>query len=231
MTTIAARLQAVRSRIDAAAMATGRSPADIRLLAVSKTFSPAAIADAHDAGQVAFGENYLQEAVAKMATLADLKLNWHYIGPIQSNKTRQIAEQFHWVHGVDRLKIAERLSISRPAGLPPLEICIQVNVSGEKSKSGVRPDEALALAKALSPLPGIRLRGLMAIPEPTPDIGLQRSHFRLLRQIRDEIVSRGVALDTLSMGMSDDLEAAIAEGATLVRVGRAIFGERLPHSG
>ena len=231
MTTIAARLQAVRSRIDAAAKATGRSPADIRLLAVSKTFSPAAIADAHAAGQVAFGENYLQEAVAKMATLADLKLNWHYIGPIQSNKTRQIAEQFHWVHGVDRLKIAERLSISRPAGLPPLEICIQVNVSGEKSKSGVQPDEALALAKALSPLPGIRLRGLMAIPEPTRDIGLQRSHFRLLRQIRDDIVSRGVALDTLSMGMSDDLEAAIAEGATLVRVGRAIFGERLPHSG
>jgi uncharacterized pyridoxal phosphate-containing UPF0001 family protein len=267
MTTIAARVQAVRSRIDAAAMAAGRSPADIRLIAVSKTFPPAAIAEAHAAGQVAFGENYLQEAVAKMAALADLglewhvahgqqdgeqregdvhpsagvaspqagpllrPLEWHFIGPIQSNKTRQIAELFHWVHGVDRLKIAERLSFSRPAILPPLQICIQVNVSGEESKSGVRPDEVLSLAKAVSPLTGIRLRGLMAIPEPTPDIGLQRSRFRLLRQLRDEIVSRGVALDTLSMGMSDDLEAAIAEGATLVRVGRAIFGERLPHSG
>ncbi len=231
MTTIAARLQAVRSRIDAAAMAAGRSPADIRLIAVSKTFPPAAITAAHAAGQVAFGENYLQEAVGKMATLSDLRLEWHYIGPIQSNKTRQIAELFHWVHGVDRLKIAERLSFSRLAILPPLQICIQVNVSGEESKSGVRPDEVLSLANAVSPLTGIRLRGLMAIPEPTPDIGLQRSRFRLLHQLRDEIVSRGVALDTLSMGMSDDLEAAIAEGATLVRVGRAIFGERLPHSG
>jgi pyridoxal phosphate enzyme (YggS family) len=228
MTTIAARLQAVRRRIDAAATTAGRSPAEIRLIAVSKTFPPAAIAEAHAAGQVAFGENYLQEAVGKMATLSDLRLEWHYIGPIQSNKTRQIAEQFHWAHGVDRLKIAERLSFSRPAILPPLQICIQVNVSGEESKSGVRPDEVLSLAKAVSPLTGIRLRGLMAIPEPTPDIGLQRSRFRLLCQLRDEIVSRGVALDTLSMGMSDDLEAAIAEGATLVRVGRAIFGERPP---
>jgi pyridoxal phosphate enzyme (YggS family) len=231
MTTIAARLQAVRSRIDAAAMTGGRSPVDIRLIAVSKTFPPAAIAEAHAAGQVAFGENYLQEAVGKMAALSGLRLEWHHIGPIQSNKTRQIAEQFHWVHGVDRLKIAERLSSSRPASLPLLQICIQVNVSDEESKSGVRPDEVLSLAKAVSPLTGIRLRGLMAIPEPTPDIGLQRSRFRLLRQLRDDIVSRGVALDTLSMGMSDDLESAIAEGATLVRVGRAIFGERLPHSG
>jgi PLP dependent protein len=266
MTTIGARLQAVRSRIDAAAMAAGRWPADIRLIAVSKTFPPAAIAEAHAAGQVAFGENYLQEAVGKIAALSGLglewhvangqedggqregdvrpsagvaspegpllrPLEWHFIGPIQSNKTRQIAELFHWVHSVDRLKIAERLSSSRPANLPPLQICIQVNVSGEESKSGVRPDEVLLLAKAVSLLTGIRLRGLMAIPEPTPDIGLQRSRFGLLRQLRDEIVSRGVALDTLSMGMSDDLEAAIAEGATLVRVGRAIFGERLPHSG
>ncbi len=231
MTTIGARLQAVRSRIDAAAMMAGRSPTDIRLIAVSKTFSAAAIAQAHAAGQVAFGENYLQEAVGKMETLSDLRLEWHFIGPIQSNKTRQIAEQFHWVHSVDRLKIAERLSFARLAMLPPLQICIQVNVSGEESKSGIRPDEVLSLAKAVSPLTGIRLRGLMAIPEPTPDIGLQRSRFRLLRQLRDEIVSGGVALDTLSMGMSDDLEAAIAEGATLVRVGRAIFGERLPRSG
>jgi PLP dependent protein len=226
MTTIAVRLQAVRSRIDATAMTSGRSPADIRLIAVSKTFPPAAIAEAYAAGQVAFGENYLQEAVGKIATLSDLRLEWHFIGPIQSNKTRQIAEQFHWVHGLDRLKIAERLSSSRPASLPPLEICIQVNVSGEQSKSGVRPDEVLTLAKAISPLTGIRLRGLMAIPEPTPDIRLQRSRYRQIRELKDEILSRGIALDTLSMGMSDDLEAAIAEGATLVRVGRAIFGER-----
>ncbi len=226
MTTIAVRLQAVRSRIDATAMTSGRSPADIRLIAVSKTFPPAAIAEAYAAGQVAFAENYLQEAVGKIATLSDLRLEWHFIGPIQSNKTRQIAEQFHWVHGLDRLKIAERLSSSRPASLPPLEICIQVNVSGEQSKSGVRPDEVLTLAKAISPLTGIRLRGLMAIPEPTPDIRLQRSRYRQIRELKDEILSRGIALDTLSMGMSDDLEAAIAEGATLVRVGRAIFGER-----
>ena len=266
MTTIAARLQAVRNRIDAAAAAAGRLPSDIRLIAVSKTFPPAAIAEAYAAGQAAFGENYLQEAVGKIAALSDLRLEWHvangqrngeqregdvrpsagvasphagpllrplewhFIGPIQSNKTRQIAELFHWVHAVDRLKIAERLSSSRPAILPPLQVCIQVNVSGEQSKSGVRPDEVLCLAKAVSALAGIRLRGLMAIPEPTPDIGLQRSRFRLLAQLRDELVSRGLAMDTLSMGMSDDLEAAIAEGATLVRVGRAIFGERLARS-
>lgn len=226
MTTIAARLQAVRGRIDAAAKAAGRSPTDIRLIAVSKTFPATAIADAHAAGQIAFGENYLQEALGKMAALSDLRLEWHHIGPVQSNKTRQIAEHFQWVHGVDRLKIAERLSFSRPANLPPLQICIQVNVSGEDSKGGVRPDEVFALAKAVCVLPRLRLRGLMAIPEPSADSGLQHSRFRLLRQLRDDIVSRGVALDTLSMGMSDDLEAAIAEGATLVRVGRAIFGER-----
>ncbi len=267
MTTIASRLQVVCSRIDAAAVAAGRSPGDIRLIAVSKTFPPAAIAEAHAAGQVAFGENYLQEAVSKMAALGGLglewhvapgqqhggqregdvrpsagvaspqagpllrPLEWHFLGPIQTNQARQIAEQFHWVHSVDRLKIAERLSISRPASRPPLEVCIQVNISGEESKSGVRPDEVPALAKAVSRLTGIRLRGLMAIPEPTSTIGLQRARFRLLRQLRDEVVRHGVALDTLSMGMSDDLEPAIAEGATLVRVGRAIFGERLPHSG
>ena len=330
MTTIAARLQAVHNRIDAAALAAGRSPADVRLIAVSKTFSAAAIAEAHSAGQLAFGENYLQEALGKIAALSDrglewhvahgsassvarpeaprsgasspqagplllplewhvangqhdreqqegdvrpsagvrqrdvdgareavelahgsassvarpeaprsgasspegpllLPLEWHFIGPIQSNKTRQIAEQFHWVHAVDRLKIAERLSIARPAHLPPLEICIQVNVSGEESKSGVRPDEVFALAQDACRLPGIRLRGLMAVPEPTPDTGLQRARFRQVRELKDEIVSRGIPLDTLSMGMSDDLESAIAEGATLVRVGRAIFGERPPH--
>lgn len=270
MTTIAARLQAVRSRIDAAANMAGRSPGDIRLIAVSKTFSPAVIAEAHAAGQSAFGENYLQEAVGKIATLSELMLErpvewhvaspdresfepgsdvrpsagvaspegpllrpleWHFIGPIQSNKTRPIAELFHWVHAVDRLKIAERLSILRPASLPPLEICIQVNVSGEESKSGVRADEALALAKAVSTLTGVRLRGLMAIPEPTPDSLVQKSQFRQVRELKDEIVRHGIALDTLSMGMSDDLEVAIAEGATMVRVGRAIFGQRLAHSG
>jgi uncharacterized pyridoxal phosphate-containing UPF0001 family protein len=257
-------LQAVLSRIDAAARTTGRSPQDIRLIAVSKTFAPAAIAQARAAGQFAFGESYLQEAVGKITALSELNLEWHvahgqqdgeqregglrpsagvaspegplllplewhFIGPIQSNKTRQIAELFHWAHAVDRLKIAERLSSSRPVGLPPLQICIQVNVSGEASKSGVRPEETLALAQAISPLTGIRLRGLMAIPEPTPEIGMQRARFRQVRELKDEIVSRGIALDTLSMGMSDDLEAAVAEGATLVRVGRAIFGERPPY--
>jgi pyridoxal phosphate enzyme (YggS family) len=229
MTTIATRLQAVRSRIGAAAATAGRSVADIRLVAVSKTFSPAAIAEAHAAGQLAFGENYLQEAVAKIAVLPGL--DWHFIGPIQSNKTRQIAEQFHWVHAVDRLKIAERLSIARPTCLSPLEICLQVNVSGEESKNGVQPDEVLALAQGVSRLPGIRLRGLMTIPEPTPNTGLQCARFRQLRELKEDLVRHGIALDTLSMGMSDDLEAAIAEGATLVRVGRAIFGERPPYPG
>lgn len=282
MTTIASRLQAVLSRIEAAAVMAGRSPGDIRLVAVSKTFPPADIAEANAAGQLAFGENYLQEAVAKIAALGSLglerrpaspegpllhplerhvaspdggnrtsagdvhpssgvastqagpllrPLEWHFIGPIQSNKTRQIAELFDWVHSVDRLKIAERLSISRPTGRPPLAICIQVNVSGEESKSGVRPDEVLALAEVVSRLTGLRLRGLMAIPEPTPDNRVQRARFRLLGQLRDDLARHGLGLDTLSMGMSDDLEAAIAEGSTLVRVGRAIFGERLPASG
>ena len=228
MTTIAVRLQAVLSRIAGAAVEAGRSPDEIRLIAVSKTFATDAIAQANAARLTAFGESYLQEATAKIAALSALGLEWHYVGPIQSNKTRQIAELFQWVHGVDRLKIAERLSSSRPASLPPLQICIQVNISGEASKAGVRPDDALALARAVSALPGIRLRGLMAVPEPTPDIALQRARFRQVRELKEDIASHGIALDTLSMGMSDDLEAAIAEGATLVRVGRAIFGERPP---
>jgi len=231
MTTIAVRLQAVLSRIQAAAASAGRLPRDIRLVAVSKTFAPAAIAQAHTAGQTAFGESYLQEAVGKIAVLAALNLEWHHIGPIQSNKTRQIAELFQWAHAVDRLKIAERLSSSRPAGLPPLQVCVQVNVSGEASKGGVRAEEALALAQAISALPGIRLRGLMAIPEPTADVALQVARFRQVRELKDQIVGHGIGLDTLSMGMSDDLEAAVAEGATLVRVGRAIFGERPPVAG
>ncbi|HVY07391.1 MAG TPA: YggS family pyridoxal phosphate-dependent enzyme [Burkholderiales bacterium] len=234
MTTIAARLQAVRDRIRAAAQTAERPPESIGLIAVSKTFSPAAIAEACEAGQLAFGENYLQEAAAKIAALAESRghrpaaqrIQWHFIGPIQSNKTRQIAELFDWVHSVDRLKIAQRLADARPPGLAPLQICIQVNVSGEASKSGVPPEQALELARPLSQLPRIRLRGLMGIPEPTGDPVAQRSRFRQIRELKDDIVAGGIALDTLSMGMSDDLESAIAEGATLVRIGRAIFGDR-----
>ena len=228
MTTIAARLQAVNERIARAARASGRLPQDVTLVAVSKTFPPAAIAEANAAGQRDFGENYMQEGLEKVKALSGLELIWHYIGPIQSNKTRPIAENFSWVHGVDREKIAVRLSEARPAHLPPLQICIQVNVSGEQSKSGVHPERALELAKAISVLPRLQLRGLMAIPEPTADEGLRHDRFRALRELRDEIVRAGVALDTLSMGMSDDMEAAIAEGATLVRIGTAIFGERPP---
>jgi pyridoxal phosphate enzyme (YggS family) len=229
-------LQAVKARISEAARAAGRAPGEIALVAVSKTFPPQAIAEAYAAGQQAFGENYAQEAIEKIATLLDLlrrrnasperPLLWHYIGPIQSNKTRAVAENFDWVHGIDRAKIAERLSVSRPDDKALLQVCIQVNVSGEASKSGVVPDAVFGLAQTIMRLPRVRLRGLMAIPEPTPDTALQRSRFRMLREIRDDLLRRGVALDTLSMGMSDDLEAAIAEGATLVRVGRAIFGER-----
>ena len=293
MTTIAARLQAVRDRIRAAALSAGRSADDVGLIAVSKTFSPAAVAEAHAAGQTAFGENYVQEALGKMQVLGSapgilmpkagdvamqragqtgvaspqagplllplewhdakaqyereqqegdmrhsagvaspqagpllLPLEWHFIGPIQSNKTRQIAEHFSWVHGVDRIKIAERLSAARPAHLGPLQVCLQVNVSGEQSKSGVQPDDVLVLAQAVCTMPALQLRGLMAIPEPTDDIAVQRARFRAVRQLKDDITRQGIGLDTLSMGMSDDLEAAIAEGATLVRVGRAIFGER-----
>ncbi len=226
MNTIATRLQAVLRRIESAALAADRAPRAIRLIAVSKTFPVKAIVEAHAAGQVAFGESYVQEALAKLGALAALGLEWHYIGPIQSNKTRHIAEHFQWVHAVDRLKIAERLSHSRPPSLPPLEVCLQVNVSAEPTKSGTQTDQILGLAQQVSRLPGLRLRGLMAIPEPTPDSELLRRRFRQVRELKDEITRQGIALDTLSMGMSDDLEPAIAEGATLVRVGRAIFGER-----
>jgi uncharacterized pyridoxal phosphate-containing UPF0001 family protein len=289
-------LQVVKARVSEAARAAGRAPGEITLVAVSKTFTPQAIAEASAAGQTAFGENYAQEGIEKIAALSHLSLErhvasanqgdertqgdvrpsagvaspegpllrplewhvasanqgdertqgdvrpsagvaspegpllrpleWHHIGPIQSNKTKPIAENFDWVHGIDRAKIAERLSASRPDNKPPLQVCIQVNVSGEASKSGVAPDAVFDLAQTIMRLPRMRLRGLMAIPEPTPDTALQRSRFRMLREIRDDLLRRGIALDTLSMGMSDDLEAAIAEGATLVRVGRAIFGER-----
>lgn len=226
MTTISTNLQAVRVRIAAAAQLAGRAVEDIRLLAVSKTFPPERIREAALAGQIAFGENYLQESLGKIAALADLGLEWHFIGPLQSNKTRPVAEHFSWVHGIERLKIAERLSAARGAARPPLQVCIQVNVSGEASKSGVSPGEAAALAHAVAGLPNLRLRGLMAIPEPTDDMPLVRQRFAMLRELLEALNKAGMALDTLSMGMSHDLEAAILEGATIVRVGTAIFGER-----
>jgi pyridoxal phosphate enzyme (YggS family) len=229
MTSIAARLQAVRARVAAAAEAAGRDPATVGLLAVSKTWPAEAVREAATAGQRAFGENYVQEGAAKAAALAGLGLEWHFIGPLQSNKTRTVANAFDWVHGIDRLKIAERLSAQRDVHLPPLNVCLQVNVSGEHSKSGVAPAELDALARAVTALPRLALRGLMCIPEPSDDVALQRARFAALHRLKDELAAGGLALDTLSMGMSNDLEAAIAEGATIVRVGSAIFGPRPAH--
>jgi len=227
MVTIAQNLQAVRHRIEHAALRAGRQPSEITLLAVSKTFPASYIEEAHrSAGQRAFGESYAQEAVTKITALERLGLEWHFIGPVQSNKTRTIAEYFGWVHAVDREKVAVRLSAARTSPLPPINVCIQVNLSGETSKSGVTPGEEHGLAQAISELPGLRLRGLMAIPEPTPDTDLQRKRYARLRELKDALVAAGYRLDTLSMGMSDDLESAIAEGATIVRVGTAIFGAR-----
>jgi PLP dependent protein len=226
MAPIAANLQAVRARIERAARAAGRLPETVELLAVSKTFPAARVREAHAAGQISFGENHAQEGVEKITQLAALPLVWHYIGPIQSNKTSSIAAHFHWAHSLDREKIARRLSEARREGQPPLEVCIQVNVSGEASKSGVAPGEVEALAAVVAGLPRLRLRGLMAIPEPTSNASLQRRRFAEVRGLLDALVARGYPLDVLSMGMSDDLEAAIAEGSTLVRVGTAIFGSR-----
>jgi pyridoxal phosphate enzyme (YggS family) len=226
MTTISANLQAVIARIDAAARQFGRNPDGISLLAVSKTWPAEDVREAALAGQKSFGENYVQEGVNKARSLESLGLEWHFIGPLQSNKTRPVAEAFDWVHSVDRLKIAERLSEQRPENLPALQVCIQVNVSGEQTKSGVSLDEATALAHRVAGLPRIRLRGLMAIPEPVEDFAEQRIAFRRLREAFEQLNKEGLSLDTLSMGMSHDLEAAIAEGATMVRVGTAIFGER-----
>ena len=231
MTTIAANLQAVRARIAAACATAGRPTGTVRLLAVSKTWQAESLAEAVAAGQTAFGESYVQEALPKMAALATrplpAPLEWHFIGPLQGNKTRPVAEQFAWVHSVDRLKIAERLSAQRPAAMPPLNVCLQVNVSGESSKGGCSPGDAPEIATAISRLPRLRLRGLMAIPAPTDDPVRQRTAFARLREMLESIAREtGVALDTLSMGMSDDLEAAIMEGATLVRIGTAIFGTR-----
>jgi pyridoxal phosphate enzyme (YggS family) len=223
MSTIAENIAKVGARIREAAQASQRDCAAIGLLAVSKTKPAAAVRQAHAAGLTDFGENYLQEALDKQAELSDLPLCWHFIGPIQSNKTRPIAEHFAWVHSVDRLKVAERLSAQRPAQLPPLNICLQVNVSGEASKSGCTPQQLPALAQAVSQLPNLKLRGLMTIPQPTEDLASQHAAFARLRQLQDSL---NLDLDTLSMGMSHDLEAAIAEGATWVRIGTALFGER-----
>jgi PLP dependent protein len=230
MSSISSNLQAVQQRIVAAARAALRDPADVRLLAVSKTFEAQAVIDAAEAGQRAFGENYLQEALDKIAAVRtlrpDLLLEWHFIGPIQSNKTRPIAEHFDWVHSIDREKIAQRLSEQRPAHLPPLNVCLQINISGEASKSGVAPADAVALARQVAALPRLALRGLMAIPEAVGHEQQQRVPFRQLRELMNQMQACGLRLDTLSMGMSADLEAAIAEGATIVRVGTAIFGKR-----
>lgn len=228
MSVIAANLQAVHQRIAAAAQQAGRQSADIALLAVSKTVPPDRIRAAYAAGQLAFGENYVQEGVDKIAALAELRhrLQWHFIGPLQSNKTRLVAEHFDWVHTVDRLRIAERLSAQRPAGMAALQVCIQVNISGEASKSGVAPAEVPALANAVAALPGLRLRGLMAIPEPEDDPAAQRRPFAAMRAMLQALRADGLDVDTLSMGMSGDMEAAIAEGANLVRIGTAIFGAR-----
>ena len=226
MASIAANLQAVRDRIARAAQTAQRRPEEILLLAVSKTFPAGHIAEAFAAGQTAFGENHAQEAVEKITVLAALPLEWHFIGPIQGNKTRAIAQHFAWVHSVEREKIAQRLDAARPEGMAPLDVCIQVNVSGEATKSGIAPGEEAALADAIARLPRLKLRGLMAIPEPTADVALQRRRFARLRELKDGLRARGHALDTLSMGMTDDFEAAILEGATIVRVGTAIFGPR-----
>ena len=226
MTTIASNLQAARDAIAAAAAGAGRRANDVSLLAVSKTFAPDALREAYRAGQTCFAESYVQEALDKIAALQELPIAWHFIGPIQSNKSRAIAENFSWVHSVDRLKIAERLSAQRPAHLQPLQVCLQVNISLEASKSGVAPYEAGELAHAIAKLPSLKLRGLMAVPAPVDDVAAQRLPFAQLRKLRDQLNQQGLQLDTLSMGMSHDFAAAIAEGATIVRIGTAIFGER-----
>ncbi|MEQ1592287.1 MAG: YggS family pyridoxal phosphate-dependent enzyme [Thiobacillaceae bacterium] len=223
---IADRLVTVRERLAQAALRYQRDPRDITLLAVSKMVGPEVVRAAAQAGQRDFGENYLQEALDKQLAISDSSLIWHFIGPIQRNKTRGIAENFAWVHSLDRLKIAERLSAQRPLTAVPLNVCIEVNISGEASKGGVLPQQLPALAQAIVALPQLRLRGLMAIPAPTHDVGEQRAAFQKVRELFEGLRQRGLDLDTLSMGMSGDFEAAIAEGATLVRIGTAIFGKR-----
>jgi pyridoxal phosphate enzyme (YggS family) len=235
MTTIAQELTAVQRRIETACTQAGRSCAAVQLLGVSKTFGPEAVAQAVAAGQRAFGENYIQEGVDKIAALRELcpgvAIEWHCIGPIQSNKTRLVAEHFDWVHSIDRLKIAQRLSEQRPAELAPLQVCVQVNVDGGANKSGVSPAELPALAQAVAALPRLRLRGLMCIPEPAPDFATQKQLFDRASELFQSLKAQGLALDTLSMGMSADLEAAVHAGSTLVRVGSAIFGARAAKAG
>jgi len=235
MSAVAENWQATLSRVAHAAHEAKRDPADVLVLAVSKTFPVEAVIEALQAGATCFGENYVQEGVEKILALRDhlgreqphvAAPHWHFIGPIQSNKSRLIAEHFDWVHSVDRLKIAERLSAQRPEGLAPLQVCVQVNISGEASKSGVLPDETVALCTAVARLPRLRLRGLMAIPEPEDDPARQREPFAAMRRLFEAVRASGLPIDTLSMGMSADLEAAVAEGATIVRVGSAIFGVR-----
>jgi pyridoxal phosphate enzyme (YggS family) len=225
-TTIALGLHKIRAHIADIASKAGRQPEAITLLAASKTNPPESLREAFAVGQTIFGENYLQEALVKIEALADLPIEWHFIGPIQSNKTKRIAENFAWVHSVDRKKIADRLSKDRPASLPPLQICLQVNVSGEDSKSGVPPEEIPDLAAHVVELPNLKLRGVMAIPELTRATALQRSQFRMVREAYDQLKQAGYDVDTISMGMSEDLDIAIEEGATMVRVGTAIFGPR-----
>lgn len=228
MATIPENIQQVRARIAAACDSAQRRVQSVTLLCVSKTFSAEAVRTAFAAGEYRFGENYVQEGLAKIEALVDLRpgIEWHLIGPLQSNKTRVVAEQFDWVHSVDRLKLAQRLSEQRPPHLAPLNVCLQVNISGEASKGGLAPGEVATVAQAVAVLPRLALRGLMAIPEPAADVEAQRAPLRALRTLRDELAHGGLALDTLSMGMSADLEAAIAEGATIVRVGTAVFGAR-----
>ncbi len=227
MTIIADALQKVHARIHDAALAAGRSPAEIRLLAVSKTKPAAMLREAYAAGQRAFGENYLQDALPKMDALSDLDLEWHFIGRIQSNKTRDIAARFAWVHGLDKAKHAHRLNDQRPPGLAPLNCCIQVNLSGEQSKGGIAPDDLPALAREVASLPRLRLRGLMTLPDPSGTRAQQLSEFEQLARLRDELNATGLSLDTLSMGMSGDLELAVAAGSDMVRIGTDIFGARV----
>ena len=234
MTTIAHQLHQVHQRLDSACEAARRAPDAVALLAVSKTFGPDAVAQAIAAGQRQFGENYIQEGVDKILALADhparAELVWHCIGPVQGNKTRLVAEHFDWVQSIDRLKIAQRLSDQRPAHLPPLQVCLQVNVDGGANKSGVSPEDLPALAQAVAALPRLCLRGLMCIPEPAPNFDAEKALFMRAKAQWDALNALGLALDTLSMGMSADLEAAVAAGATLVRVGTAIFGVRPPRT-
>ncbi len=228
MAAVAHALETVRRRVASAEQRYGRPPGSVALLAVSKTRPAMDIEELARTGQRAFGESYAQEALGKIAALTHLSLEWHFIGPIQTNKSRLIAKHFQWVHSIDRLKVAERLSAQRPHDLPPLQVCLQVNISGEKTKAGVPPEQAPDLAGALMDLPQLKLRGLMAIPAPTIDTASQRVPFQRLRMLLDQMQQQGLVLDTLSMGMSADLEAAVAEGATIVRVGTAIFGPRPP---